>query len=144
MNLSPKKARSEWVKALRSGKYRQGTHVLRSPVDETCCCLGVACDLYEDLEDNPMAKWEARSGWMFLGHISTLPNQVGRWLGITRPSFSEHLSAMNDSGKTFEKIADHIEMLEQVKDKEAAERSRQLTKLTDKHNLDKEAADEAD
>ena len=142
MKLSPKEARSEWVKALRSGKYRQGTHVLRSPVDETYCCLGVACDLYADLEDNPMAKWEAGSGWMFLGHISTLPNKVVRWLGITRPSFSEHLSSMNDSGKTFDEIASHIEMLEQVKDKETAERIRQLMKLTDKHN--KEAADEAD
>ena len=146
MNLSPKKARSEWVKALRSGKYRQGTHVLRSPVDETYCCLGVACDLYADLEDNQMAKWEDDTAWTFLGHVCTMPNQVGRWLGIKpKSSFSQYLSARNDSGETFEKIADHIEMLEQVKDKEAAERSRQLTKLTDKHNLDKEVpTDEAD
>ena len=142
MNLSPKKARSEWVKALRSGKYRQGTHVLRSTVDETYCCLGVACDLYSELEGNSMVKWKNNisSSWEFLGHICTLPNQVGRWLGITRPSFSEHLSSMNDSGKTFDEIASHIEMLEQVKDKEAAERKKQLIKLTDKHNLDKKVS----
>ena len=111
MNLSPKKARSEWVKALRSGKYRQGTHVLRSTVDETYCCLGVACDLYSELEGNSMVKWKKNisSSWEFLGHICTLPNQVGRWLGIKpKSSFSQHLSARNDSGETFEEIASYM------------------------------------
>ena len=120
MNLSPNEARSEWVKALRSGKYRQGTHVLRSQVDETYCCLGVACDLYADLEDNQMAKWEDDTphSWEFLGHSCTLPSQVGRWLGINTGSrFPQDLSAMNDRGKTFEEIAGHIEMLEQIKGK---------------------------
>jgi hypothetical protein len=34
--------RKLWVKALRSGKYKQGTKVLRS-ADNAFCCLGVLC-----------------------------------------------------------------------------------------------------
>ena len=35
---------AEWVAALRSGEYKQGTGVLRSEANEFCC-LGVLCDL---------------------------------------------------------------------------------------------------
>jgi len=34
----------EWVKALRSGEYKQGQSYLRSR-DSKFCCLGVLCDL---------------------------------------------------------------------------------------------------
>src|SRR5690348_17476896 len=36
--------KAEWVAALRSGEYRQGSGTLRSDQDEFCC-LGVLCDL---------------------------------------------------------------------------------------------------
>ena len=42
-----------WIKALRSGKYSQGTGSLSRTVTENgetevnFCCLGVACDLYD-------------------------------------------------------------------------------------------------
>ncbi|MFO0452755.1 MAG: hypothetical protein ACK52I_29555, partial [Pseudomonadota bacterium] len=38
-----------WVAALRSGKYKQGRHALHSIKDnnETFCCLGVLCDIYQ-------------------------------------------------------------------------------------------------
>jgi hypothetical protein len=34
-----------WAKALRSGKYKQGKFTLRNH-DNSFCCLGVLCDLY--------------------------------------------------------------------------------------------------
>lgn len=34
-----------WTEALRSGKYEQGHNRLRS--NESYCCLGVLCDLYD-------------------------------------------------------------------------------------------------
>lgn len=34
----------EWVKNLNSGKYKQGTHLLRDKRDNFCC-LGVLCDI---------------------------------------------------------------------------------------------------
>ena len=39
MNANAKK----WVRALRSGKYKQGREWLRA--GDTFCCLGVACEL---------------------------------------------------------------------------------------------------
>lgn len=36
-----KKMADRWVKALRSGKYKQGPGILYSPLDNTYCCLGV-------------------------------------------------------------------------------------------------------
>jgi hypothetical protein len=37
---------TKWVAALRSGKYEQGTNVLRSEWG-SYCCLGVLCDVHE-------------------------------------------------------------------------------------------------
>lgn len=33
----------KWIKALRSGRYKQGVKRLRG--DDKFCCLGVACDI---------------------------------------------------------------------------------------------------
>lgn len=38
------KLKEEWVAALRSGKYQQGTEVLRDEFKEFCC-LGVLCEI---------------------------------------------------------------------------------------------------
>lgn len=38
-----KKFKRKWVNALRSGKYKQGDSYLLDPVNNTHCCLGVAC-----------------------------------------------------------------------------------------------------
>jgi hypothetical protein len=36
-----------WIDALRSGEYTQGKFVLRNITQDTWCCLGVLCDLYQ-------------------------------------------------------------------------------------------------
>lgn len=36
-----KKLKAKWVRALRSGKYKQGPCVLYRPTDKTFCCMGV-------------------------------------------------------------------------------------------------------
>lgn len=36
--------KAKWVEALRSGRYKQGQHVLQTP-DGKFCCLGVYCDI---------------------------------------------------------------------------------------------------
>jgi uncharacterized protein YqkB len=47
----PKKVKDKWVKALRSGKYRQGSESLKVEPHSSksgrteYCCLGVACEL---------------------------------------------------------------------------------------------------
>ena len=44
-----KKLKAKWVRALRSGKYKQGTGELRvnadARKDEKFCCLGVLCEI---------------------------------------------------------------------------------------------------
>ena len=39
----PKKFKAKWIKALRSGEYKQGLSCLHH--DSKYCCLGVACDI---------------------------------------------------------------------------------------------------
>ncbi len=42
--------KEQWVKALRSGRYKQGIHALRTREDGQpleYCCLGVLCNIME-------------------------------------------------------------------------------------------------
>src|SRR5690348_18296721 len=71
MNQEIKK---KWVKALRSGEYKQGTSLLYNSANETYCCLGVLCDLY-----TKETKIEYRKD----GEIKEiLPNEVIKWAGL--------------------------------------------------------------
>ena len=95
-----------WVKALRSGKYKQGEGVLR--VEDKYCCLGVACELagVADIINN--------GEYFYGGGPYVLPQSVQEWLGLDSMEGSYEkgnraLSSDNDVGKTFEVIADIIE-----------------------------------
>lgn len=96
------------VKALRSGKYKQGQDWLR--IGNTFCCLGVACDLYRKEFGT---KWDKRD--MFFGEDTVLPIEVQEWFGFSDEEGSwskeDHCSliSMNDMGKSFKEIADKIE-----------------------------------
>lgn len=46
-NIMDKKLKDKWVKALRSGNYKQGKNKLRSLEDNCFCCLGVLCDVID-------------------------------------------------------------------------------------------------
>ena len=117
--MSTKEARALWVKALRSGEYKQARGQLRK--EDTYCCLGVACDLYgkhvlkEDrwkpFKDSPLS-------YTFLGQGGALPRQVVKWLGLKRSCTFGHLKdcttlmQVNDDPKNeegFNGIADLIE-----------------------------------
>lgn len=113
--------KARWIKALRSGKYQQARNQLcvvePSPA---FCCLGVLCDISQ------LGRWTA-SGYRQLGgyeaaitllpefvmNLTGLDDQAGRFdlpeperdTGIAFAS----LTHLNDSGFTFEQIADIIE-----------------------------------
>lgn len=99
MNKNAKK----WIKALRSGKYTQGTGKLRDK--DKFCCLGVACDLYD------------KNIWLNLDQANVLPYDVMRWLNLSHNEGSYYnkgrqtfLTYHNDFDKyTFSEIADIIE-----------------------------------
>lgn len=97
-----KRKAMEWVKALRSGKYKQGKHYLK--YNNEYCCLGVLADISGVMID-PIDRdlWKA----MFECGISSS-------LGIIRnPPYVNgytSLSKANDAGTSFNTIADWIEV----------------------------------
>lgn len=109
----------QWVDALRSGEYFQAKGALRR--GQRYCCLGVVCDI------SALGEWEQVSGTPsmdYLGSAAMLPEPVQGWLGIIggnvpirmgylHPdrdgSTFQTLTSLNDSGFTFDQIADLIE-----------------------------------
>jgi hypothetical protein len=109
MNENAKK----WIKALKSGKYKQGNGYLRE--GDKYCCLGVACELY--IEDGNQLFVEKPNPdndvYLYDGAHSSLPEVVLKWLGLRDPlgtfntaiSNEIRLSGLNDSGVSFKEIA---------------------------------------
>lgn len=120
----------KWVKALRSGKYKQGKGYLKqfnSKNEPRHCCLGVLCELYNDtmkknhkktlltqeMEDNASCTSFIRFDTVDGG----LPQAVRKWAGIRKylgnffiaDDTEECLADLNDSGKKFSTIANIIE-----------------------------------
>lgn len=115
MKLKPNKARIKlWVKALRSGKYKQGKHRLMrvNPVthERQYCCLGVAC-LVARQNGGPKVSFSRGN--------TILTKGVSKWFGLDSPNPMIHnanknhdsaASWLNDgTNQNFESIADAIE-----------------------------------
>lgn len=106
----------QWVAALRSGEYRQGAGQLRTAHD-TFCCLGVLCNLHAQAHPEIAAKQDAPKAYM--GNTAVLPTHVRDWAelvhwdprvpGCTAMASPVALSHLNDTGATFNEIADLIE-----------------------------------
>ncbi len=120
-----KRVKKKWVKALRSGKYKKTTGVLRK-LDKndnpSYCCLGVLCDLYA--QETKKGNWEQetfRAG--ATSNSAVLPWQVASWAGLNSkeavfknegvqyPGKYEGLTDINDQAKKkgFNYIADVID-----------------------------------
>ena len=127
-----------WAGELRSGKYAQGTDVLKSAVaaadsEIEYCCLGVLCEMaVKDrvipppvIQDRYRSELgtPGRNTWAFCDGneevFSELPQKVLDWAEMLDSSgylqdplgttAGESLSVMNDNGCTFTEIADTIE-----------------------------------
>lgn len=101
MKLGPNQ--KKWIKALRSGDYKQGQEYLKKNVDGTAyyCCLGVMCDLDPEVDYSLVEK--------------EIPEEytANKW-GLYSTSgmnfdFDLALTELNDDGHTFAEIADLIE-----------------------------------
>lgn len=106
-----------WVKILRSGRYPQGTEVLRGS-DGKYCCLGVACELAvaEGVIPPASSDYLGVTRYGPTGDSSTthLPSAVVEWLGLNSEfgyfgSGDSSLISLNDVGVPFSAIADIIE-----------------------------------
>lgn len=93
-----------WVKALRSGKYKQTKGTLQN--NQGYCCLGVACDLF--IENK-----ETNNGFL-IGGLPLFQSHCPYWLQGICSDFQikagHHLSALNDiQNFSFDEIADILE-----------------------------------
>jgi hypothetical protein len=101
--------KKKWLKALRSGEYKQGGGRLRS--GNKYCCLGVLCDLTPEVKwvtniVDASARYLVESGTQQV--FGFLPVDLREKLGIS-PDEQKELSLLNDNGYTFEEIANVIE-----------------------------------
>ena len=119
--------KTQWLEALRSGSYQQGTGVLRD-AENSFCCLGVLCDLY--VKEHPERSWEARldaldfeddieltTTYALDCETDLLPERVKLWAeleddnpAVKDGSVLTRLTVLNDeAGRSFPALADLIE-----------------------------------
>lgn len=121
----------DWIKALRSGRYEQGRNCLHLAGDGFCC-LGVACDLFDNTRWLPMesdGNEGDEDGNEFVGYrtpwrldaeaaeVAVLPDDVrDAYCLYTANGDYYHddgvvdgLDSLNDQGVAFSDLADVIE-----------------------------------
>ena len=103
------------VKELRNGNNKQGKGSLRNFEDEFCC-LGVMCMIAVEEGIIKKPRKNTKTGEYEFGEdkkTGTLPQAVVEWAGVKSAYVAipdgGTLMSLNDSGKTFEEIADVIE-----------------------------------
>lgn len=109
--------KEKWLKALRSGEYIQARAALRNK--DSYCCLGVLCDLYRKEVGGEWIEEYTNFDQTFIAEgISEsyfLPLQVQEWAGLSShrgwesSDREDSLADMNDTGRSFEEIAQVIE-----------------------------------
>lgn len=99
----PKEFTEKWLKALRSGEYKQGEAKLFNKRNDSYCCLGVACSVAK-INPQKFVDW----GWI---HFSFANEEMPTELVEEKKSdgLPDELSRMNDQGKSFIEIADWIQ-----------------------------------
>ena len=97
------KIKRKWIKALRSGRYKQGQEFLLK--DNRYCCLGVLCKVLR----KDIAQSKPKNG------EETLSGELLKLTGLTSEQQNK-LADMNDSitrddgrNTSFKEIADYIE-----------------------------------
>ena len=79
-----KRIKNKWLKALRSGKYKQGKSILFS--DNKYCCLGVLCELA--VQDGIIKKSFMYYNTYFDKAVMLLPPKVVKWAGFDKENVS--------------------------------------------------------
>ena len=115
-----------WVKALRSGDYRQGKGVLRNNdfITPQYCCLGVLNKItgetvspamgyleYHSNTRNPLTRIfpEEIIPWLFKQREHAMGDKYGTEYSLLPNSLQVELASMNDKHSSFCEIADVIE-----------------------------------
>ncbi len=98
-----KRLKSKWVKALRSGKYKQGFGALKS--DNSYCCLGVLCDV------SNIGAWDKSNRYLYNTQYSaaTITQELRNKVGLTVEQQGKLIDLNDSDFKSFEDIASYIE-----------------------------------
>jgi len=104
--------KTEWLKALRSGKYKQGNGCLRDGQDNFCC-LGVLADIHPDLEwgEHPIVNISKDIAYIEAIHKGR-NSRMGDYISydILEAGIQGELASLNDDANySFEELADFIE-----------------------------------
>ena len=106
-----KRVKKLWLKALRSGKFKQAQHTLREGRKNQFCCLGILCEVHNQTVGG---QWKANGDYFDTAGV--LPEEVMEWAKLKNDNpvvpygkRNETLAGLNDSGKDFNFIADRIE-----------------------------------
>lgn len=102
-----------WSFALMCGKYVQVGRRLR--IGDRYSVLGVLCDLSRltvwmiRFAPRPYSFNSTQQVGVYFGEHAGLPEEVALWSGLTRRGAAQ-LASDNDSGISFEKLADYIDL----------------------------------
>lgn len=103
----PVAVKAKWLKALRSGKYKQAKETLYD--SETCgfCCLGVLEHVcmngkVEDRDLPSLQFYEHIGAWVRISPFAAVKDAIS-------DADIDELADMNDRGVPFKDIADHID-----------------------------------
>ena len=116
--LNKKTTLTDWVTALRSGKYKQQQGTLKG--EEGYCCLGVFCSINgKEPEVSPFLYDE--KGEQMIDDLDEGDKELYSFCKklIGDPFLYAAAIEMNDEGKSFERIADYIEREASVIKREA-------------------------
>lgn len=89
----------QWVKALRSGKYKQGRKTLRAKNDEYCC-LGVLCDIAKGtLHLDWKSEFSDDDPYYIDDYAGILPPLVLDYLGVSNGGEYNDVAILTDNTK---------------------------------------------
>lgn len=97
----------KWTSALRSGLYQQTRNRLQD--ENGYCCLGVACKIFISQEKQLLENDRIIGSLPF--HQPATPQWIRAVEAIVVSRLGITLGGLNDSGKSFEEIADILESL---------------------------------
>lgn len=98
------KYKNSWIKALRSGKFKQGIGVLRDYDTNTFCALGVLCHI----SGVPLVYNTQTKEIRYDKQLTSLSPRLLTEFQIDGETHDK-LTGMNDLDKNFKQIADWIE-----------------------------------
>ena len=104
------KVRRRWIRALRSGEYKQTQGSLRD--NSGFCCLGVLCELAVRAKVIGKPQQQHNDTFLYGKNEFVLPRKVREWAGLKDSSgkYGENsLVDLNDNGSRFKTIAKIIE-----------------------------------